>query len=112
MVNPRPVFPGNENNFPSKVFEYALSGCAILSSRVSGVEEVLGPAASYFDEGNFEASLGAKLCELAGTPRVELQRRGRVIQERVLAGFSWEAQAEHLASFLTRVGDSKKTRAP
>jgi len=33
LVNPRPRCPGNENNFPSKIFEYALSARAIVTTQ-------------------------------------------------------------------------------
>jgi glycosyltransferase involved in cell wall biosynthesis len=68
LVNPRPATHGNENNFASKLFEYALSGRAILTSKLSGVEDVLGPGANYFDPHDFDRSLAAQLEQLARTP--------------------------------------------
>ncbi len=103
LVNPRPLWPGNDNNFSSKVFEYALSGRAILTSKVSGVDRVLGEAAFYFDEGDFERSLNQRLDELAATPRPELRRRGAAVQEHLLGHYSWEQQGEKLARFLEGV---------
>jgi Glycosyl transferases group 1 len=103
LLNPRPIRPGNQNNFPSKIFEYALSGRAILSSRVSGADLVLGPEASYFDEHNFESSLDEALEQLAKTPREELNRRGAVLQRRLLSQFSWAQQGERLAGFLRKL---------
>lgn len=103
LVNPRPIAQGNENNLPSKVFEYALSGRAILSSRLSGVDAVLGDQAFYFDENDFEASLDQALEYVERIPRAELNRRGAAVQERVLANFSWAQQAERIARFIQRV---------
>ena len=103
LVNPRPLWPGNDNNFSSKVFEYALSGRAILTSKVSGIDAVLGEKAYYFDEGDFERSLDRRLEELAAIPRTELRRRGAAIQERLLRHYSWAQQGEKLARFLERV---------
>ncbi len=103
MVNPRPLWPGNENNFSSKVFEYALTGRSILSSRLSGVDAVLGEEAYYFDAGDFERSLGAAVREIAGTRRSELHRRGAAIQARMLREYSWSRQGGRLADFLEGV---------
>jgi len=102
MINARPIVPGNQNNFSSKVFEYALSGRAILTSCLSGVEEILGEDAFYFDAENFETSLAETLDRVIAIPRPELHRRGQALQDRMLREFSWEKQGERLASFLTR----------
>lgn len=103
LINPRPTRAGNQNNFPSKIFEYALSGRAILSSRVSGADIVLGPEAYYFDENDFAASLDRSLEELASTPREELNRRGVALQQRLLAQYSWARQGERLGGFLKKL---------
>ena len=104
LVNPRPITHGNENNFASKLFDYALTGRAILTSRLSGVELVLGPEAYYFDAQSFSTSLGHALMELAGTPRPELSRRGMAIQQRVISEYSWEKQCARLADFIDQIG--------
>lgn len=100
LVNPRPASHGNENNFPSKLFDYALCGRAILTARLSGVDEVIGEDGFYFDPADYAASLGARLAELAVTPRAELRRRGAAIQARVCAAYTWEQQAARVAAFL------------
>ena len=103
LINPRPLWPGHDNNFSSKVFEYALAGRAILTSRVSGVDLVLGEEAFYFDETDFDRSLGGALVRVAETPRAELRRRGAAIQNRLLTEFSWQRQGERLAQFIHAV---------
>lgn len=103
LVNPRPASHGNENNFSSKLFDYALSGRAILTSQLSGVEEVLGPEAFYFDPHDFKNSLRRKLLAVANTPRAELDRRGEAIQQRVISHFSWGKQGARLANFLSQL---------
>jgi glycosyltransferase involved in cell wall biosynthesis len=100
MLNPRPIMAGNENNFSSKVFEYSLSGRAILTSRLSGVDHILGPDAYYFDSEDYAASLEHALNMVCQVPRAELRRRGAAIQDRLLTEFSWERQGQRLASFL------------
>jgi glycosyltransferase involved in cell wall biosynthesis len=103
LVNPRPATHGNENNFSSKLFDYALSGRSILTSKLSGVEDVLGHDAYYFDPYDFEPSLRRNLFALAKTSRAELDRRGMAIQQRVISEFSWTKQGARLARFLTEL---------
>jgi hypothetical protein len=103
LVNPRPATHGNENNFASKVFDYALSGRAILTSRLSGVEAVLGADAWYFDAAEFEKSLGTELERLANIPRSELHRRGAAVQQKILTEYSWDEQGRRVAEFLGRI---------
>ncbi len=112
LVNARPNWPGNENNFPSKVFEYALSGCAILTSPVSGADQVLGEAAFYFDEHDFDRSLDDALERLSKVPRAELHQHGMKIQQRLLANYSWAQQGRRLAEFILNLlsSSSAKTR--
>ena len=101
LVNARPSAPGNDNNFPSKVFEYGLSGRAILTTKQSGADGILGEAAWYFNEHDFEPGLRAALEQIAAVPRPELRRRGAAIQERLLRHFGWEQQGVVLGKFLT-----------
>lgn len=100
LINPRPRLPENRNNFPSKVFEYALTGRAILSNQLSGAGSILGSHAYYFDADDYQASLGRMLDLLAATPRAELHRRGAELQRHVLREYSWDIQGRRLASFL------------
>jgi len=103
LVNPRPASHGNQNNFPSKLFDYALTGTAVLTSRLSGVEAVLGPEAFYFDAQDFAASLAQRLQELAAKSKSELRRRGAAVQQRIISDFCWEKQAARLALFIGEV---------
>ncbi|HEU5336260.1 MAG TPA: glycosyltransferase, partial [Terriglobales bacterium] len=112
LVNPRPASHGNENNFASKLFDYALSGRAILTSRLSGVEEVLGPLAEYFDPADFSHSLAQRVTALVSTPRSELARRGAAIQHRVLSQFSWTKQAAGMAGFLQGLSHAEAPSEP
>lgn len=108
LVNPRPATHGNENNFPSKLFEYALAGRCILTAGMSGVDGVLGPEAFYFNAGDFEASLLDRLRLVARTPRGELARRAGAIQARVTSEFSWRRQGARMAAFIEKSGTTVK----
>ncbi len=103
LVNPRPPGFGNQNNFPSKLFDYALCGRAILSSRISGVDQVLGPEAFYYDVTRHPASLQEALEQIAGTDRQELRRRGTALRQRMVAEFNWANQAARMAGFVKQI---------
>jgi glycosyltransferase involved in cell wall biosynthesis len=103
LVSPRPPGHGNENNVPSKLFEYALCGRAMVASRMSGIDEVLGPEAFYFEPDNYAATLRSALELSAKTSRAELHRRGTAISQRVMGEFNWPRQALRMAEFIQRV---------
>ncbi|MBK9139007.1 MAG: glycosyltransferase [Verrucomicrobia bacterium] len=107
LVNPRPAGHGNENNFPSKLFDYALCGRAILTTRLSGSDAVLGPEAFYFDPARTGDELPGRLKELAVLSRAELRRRGAALRERVTREYSWARQADRMAGFLKVVTHEK-----
>ena len=110
LVNPRPPGHGNENNVPSKLFEYALCERAIVASRMSGIDTVLGPEAFYFEPDNYEATLRPALELAAKTSPAELRRRGEVIRRRVTEEFNWTRQARRMAEFIRRVCGVRQTR--
>lgn len=100
LINPRPASHGNENNFPSKIFEYALCRRAILTTRLGGVDTVLGSEAFYFDPQPFAESLNPQLIALARLPRAELHRRGNALSARITAHYTWPRQAAKMADFI------------
>lgn len=107
LINSRLPSRGQDNSFPSKILEYGVAGKAILTTRVGGVEEVLGQEGIYFDPENFEASLQKKFREIAAMDRAELQRRAGIIRERVLKNFSPDEQARGVLEFLTKLVESR-----
>ncbi len=108
LINPRPPVVGLENSFPSKIFEYAMSGKAILTTRTGGVDEVLGEEGLYLETENFEDALCQKLRAVAGMDRAELQRRGTAIRSRVLKDFNWDEQSRRMVEFLTELVNSRQ----
>ncbi len=103
LVNPRLPLQGRDNSFPSKIFEFGMTGRAILSTRTGGVDEVLGGEGVYVDTDNFEDQLRRKFCEVAAMPRAELLRRGTAIRQRILDEFNWDAQARRVVEFLNKI---------
>jgi glycosyltransferase involved in cell wall biosynthesis len=103
LINPRLLIQGLENSFPSKIFEFGMTGKAILSTRTGGVDKVLGEEGIYLETEDFHNSLRKKLCEVAAMDRAELQRRGKAIRDRILREFNWDAQARRMIEFLTGI---------
>jgi len=103
LINPRLPVWGLENSFPSKIFEFGMTGRAILSTRTGGVDEVLREEGFYIESGDFENSLRTKMRELSGMERGELLRRGAVIRERLLKEFTWDVQARRMTEFMEKL---------
>lgn len=100
LVNPRPVGWGNENNFPSKVFQYAMAGRAILTTRLAGVDDVLGEDAFYLDDGDFAKTMPAMLLRLTECSRDGLRERGSRLRTQVMKHYTWHIQAGRMAEFI------------
>ena len=54
LINPRLPIQGLENSFPSKIFDFGMTGKAILSTRTGGVDKVLGEEGLYLETENFD----------------------------------------------------------
>jgi glycosyltransferase involved in cell wall biosynthesis len=112
LINPRLPIQGLENTFPSKIFDFCMTGRAILSTRTGGVDKVLGDEGLYLETHDFDGSLRQKLREVAAIDRAELQRRGTVLRERVLRDFNWDAQARRMVEFLASNVPSRPEVSP
>jgi glycosyltransferase involved in cell wall biosynthesis len=111
LINPRLAIWGLENTFPSKVFEFGMTGKAILSTRTGGVDAVLQDDGLYLDSDRFEESLRQKLREVSVMDRAELQRRGTAIRNRLLKDFNWDVQAHRMVNFMVHLENSRVTPA-
>lgn len=107
LVNPRLPHLGWDNSFPSKLFEYSMTGKAILSTRTCGVDKVLLDEGIYLDAGSLEESLRQKFREVSDMARNELQRRGGIIRQRIVNEYNWDAQARRMVDFLTGLVESR-----
>ncbi len=103
LVNPRVPLRGQDNSFPSKIFEFAMTGKAILSTRACGVDQVLLDEGIYADAGNLEPSLCQKFREVSAMDRAELQRRGAAIRQRIIKEYNWDQQARRMVEFFQSI---------
>jgi glycosyltransferase involved in cell wall biosynthesis len=99
LINPRAGW-GLENSFPSKIFEFGMTGKAILTTRTGGVDEVLKNDALYFDADHLLDSLRENFQAVATMDRAELQRRGAAIRNRLLKDYNWDEQGRRMVSFI------------
>jgi len=100
LVNPRPASHGNENNFPSKAFQYATCGRGILTTRLGGVESVFGNSAYYLETANLVDNLKSELERLAKVPRSEHRKRGQALRQRVIDEYTYERWGEKVSAFI------------
>lgn len=113
LVNPRLPFAGWDNSFPSKLFEYAMTGKAILSTRVCGVDRVLQDDGLYIDDcENLEDSVRRQFQTVSVMSRAELRKRGFAIRQRILNEYNWDAQASRMVQFLEGLIESGKFKGP
>lgn len=99
LINPRLTIWGLHNSFPSKIFEYGMTGRAILTTRTGGVDRILAEHGLYLETDGFEESLRQKLVEIGRMKREDLDRRGAAIRERLMHHFNWDIQAARMVRF-------------
>ncbi len=100
LINPRLNIWGLENSFPSKIFEFAMTGKSILTTRTGGVDRVLRDRAFYLDADDFSGSFRSQLRVISMTDRETLRQRGRSIREHILGEYTWDQQAARMVTFL------------
>jgi glycosyltransferase involved in cell wall biosynthesis len=100
LINPRLPIWGLENSFPSKIFEYGVTGRAILTTRTGGVDQILGDEGVYLETDDFGKSLSQKLTDLSKMDRAQLDVRGAAIRDRMQSQFNWDVQADRMTRFL------------
>lgn len=108
LVNPRLPW-GRDNSFPSKIFEFAMTGKAILSTRICGVDQVLNEEGIYTDAYNLPESLCQKFREVSAMDRSELQRRGAIIRQRIVSEYNWDEQARRIVEFMSEILKSRRS---
>ncbi|GAA4652902.1 hypothetical protein GCM10023142_00400 [Anaerocolumna aminovalerica] len=100
LINPRPV----ENliskvTFPSKIFEYMVSGTPVLTTRLNGFTEEYYDK-MFFVENNEPNQLAGKINEVMGLPRSVLRKKALLARQFVLENKTWEKQCKKIYEFI------------
>lgn len=100
LVNPRPVEdPIAQVTFPSKMFEYMLSGTPVLTTRLNGLdEEYLKRVFSVADHS--PESLAKGIDEVLATDPQELLQKAAEASEFIAKEKNWERQCRRIYDFL------------
>lgn len=100
LVNPRPVDDEIAKvTFPSKIFEYMLSGTPVLATRLNGF------TSEYYDklflaEDNRPETLAKHIMEIDRMPEKELLDIAKKAKEFIAKRKTWEYQGRRIANFL------------
>jgi len=100
LVNPRPVDDAIANvTFPSKIFEYLMSGVPVLSTRLSGfLPEYEGKL--FFAENNSTEELAKRIDEIAGLDEKTLAETAQRAKDFLLQEKTWDKQTEKMVDFI------------
>lgn len=101
LINPRPV---NDQismvTFPSKIFEYMLSGTPIVSTKLSGF------SSEYDDKlifcGDSAKDIGHCIDKTLSLPKTKLDNIGKKAFEYVIKEKTWENQINKIVKFIGR----------
>lgn len=100
LVNPRPVEdPIARVTFPSKIFEYMISGTPVLTTKLNGFTEEYYDKMFFVDE-NSPSVLAEKISELAKMDGKELQIKAAEARKFVMEKKNWQCQTEKIYRFL------------
>lgn len=102
LVNPRPPTDAiSQVTFPSKIFEYMLSGSVVLTTRLNGFTSEYENK-MFFVDSNEPKVLGEKINEIFNIPYEELKSLGLSAREFVIQNKMWERQCIKIAKFLQK----------
>lgn len=100
LINPRPIEDLIAKvTFPSKIFEYMLSGTAVITTKLNGFrEEYLDKM--YFVNDNTPEKLAKMIDEVARLSIEEIILKGKIAQDFVIKEKTWEKQCEKIKDFI------------
>lgn len=99
LVNPRPIDdPISEVTFPSKIFEYMLSGTPVLSTRLNGFSDEYNGKILFF-EGQDEEAMASSIANAMRMPYEQLNGYARRAYEYVSSEKGWNKQAGRIYEY-------------
>ena len=100
LINPRPVSdPISQVTFPSKMFEYLISGTPVLSTRLSGFSKEY-ESVMFFAENDSAEGLAKSVNYISSLTQHDLNDKAKKAQEFVLSNKTWEKQCKKIKAFL------------
>jgi glycosyltransferase involved in cell wall biosynthesis len=102
LINPRPVDNLiSKVTFPSKIFEYMVSGTPVLTTRLNGFTEEYYDK-MFFVKNNEPMELAGKINEIMGLPSSDLRKKALLAREFVLENKTWEKQCKKIYEFIKK----------
>ena len=102
LVNPRPTAYGNDNNFPSKLFDYMQLGRAVVSSRTPTLEYAFGDTLIWYDAAKPGALVQA-LIDVSAKSTIELSKQGAMLHEKYSTAYAWDETIKNLKQWLGKI---------
>lgn len=102
LVNPRPAGFGNENNFPSKIFDYVQLGRPVLSSTTPTLQHAFGDSMLWYDADKPNA-LSEALNLVSEKCIAELMLQGKNLHDTYVQLFSWERRVQGLKQWMQEI---------
>lgn len=101
LINPRPISnPISQVTFPSKIFEYLVSGTVVLSTRLNGFTEDYLDKMILMEDG--AENMAKKIDESLMIPFEQMEDMAKRAYEFVVREKNWERQGEKIHDFLVR----------
>ncbi len=110
LVNPRdPNNPISRVTFPSKIFEYMLSGTPVLCTKLDGIPQ------SYYLHmyeclDNSPETLARNISIILATPPQKLAEKSKGAYEYIIENKSWNKQGERVYKFLFGEGHAANSK--
>jgi glycosyltransferase involved in cell wall biosynthesis len=102
LVNPRPAGYGNDNNFPSKLFDYMQLGRAVVSSKTPTLEYAFGDTLIWYDAATLGA-LAQALIDVSAKGTTELSKQGAMLREKYSTAYAWDETIKNLKQWLGNI---------
>lgn len=108
LINPRIADdPIAKVTFPSKTFEYMLSGTPVLSTRLNGYGKEYENY-MFWLENTDPKTISSKIKQLYQRPLIEMHSFGDEAKKMIISSKTWRIQCKRIAEFLDIGGNCEK----
>lgn len=103
LANTRPIHDKiNQVTFPSKIYEYMLSGTVILSTKLKGFSNEFEELIYFVNDSN-PIEIAAKIKEILEVPLEDLDLKALKAKEFVLKNKTWKVQSTKIKKFIDEI---------